>query len=129
MSTIRERDAAAGRCTVCHETRGGLNDYRHEVTAEECDARLMKDSHGRRGCWDQELHHGYVPGPPVDQGDIDRRALRVAGDVLAETLREQHPVTPMHSEPTVLVWCEGCDAPESECWAIPALAAWNEATG
>lgn len=99
MSTIRERDEVAERCVTCHETAGGLNDYRHEQTAEECNARLLRDSGGRRGCWDQELHHPYRPGPPVEEADIDRRTLLYTGDDLATAARLWHSTLNGHGGP------------------------------
>ena len=61
----------------------------------------------------------------------DRRALLTAGDALAQMLQMQHSVSPtmgLDGE-VALIWCDGCDKPESECWAKPAIEAWNEATG
>ena len=46
-------------------------------------------------------------------------------------LQMQHPVSPIMGldGEVVLIWCDGCDKPESECWARPAIEAWNEVTG
>jgi hypothetical protein len=61
----------------------------------------------------------------------DRHDLLVAGDALASMVQAQHPVTPMPAlfGESALVWCDGCDAPEADCWAVPALAAWEAVTG
>ena len=61
----------------------------------------------------------------------DRRVLLRAGDALAQMVQMQHPVSSMRGLDSEdwLVWCDGCDQPESECWAKVAIEAWNEATG
>ena len=63
--------------------------------------------------------------------DVDRRALMAAGDALAQMLQMQHPVEAMHGlgDEVIGAWCDGCDANEKECWAAPAIAAWEEVTG
>ena len=61
----------------------------------------------------------------------DRRALLSAGDALAQMVQMQHPTSPLRGlgDELVGVWCDGCDKPESECWAKVAIEAWNEVTG
>jgi hypothetical protein len=61
----------------------------------------------------------------------DRRALLVAGDAMAQMLQMQHPVEAMHGlgDEVIGAWCDGCDANEKECWAVPVLTAWEAATG
>ncbi len=73
----------------------------------------------------------YRQSPDSESPSLDRRALLAAGDAMAQMLQMQHPVEPMHGIGNELIgsWCNGCDANEKECWAMPVLAAWNEAAG
>ena len=74
----------------------------------------------------------YRQSPDSESPSLDRRVILKAGDAMAQMLQMQHPAGPtwpgFDGAPTV-VWCDGCDAPESECWAVTVIAAWNEATG
>jgi hypothetical protein len=76
--------------------------------------------------------HGHVMQSPTkgDLGKCDASILLAAGDELAGKVMLQHPASPeldWDGQPGAL-WCEGCDGPESDCWAVVAAARWKKVT-
>jgi hypothetical protein len=84
---IRKRDVQAERCARCLESDDHLS---HTETLAECEARVRKQSNGKRGCWEPEQHHPYEPGGIAtyeEYGAADRRALLALVDELAGAAR------------------------------------------